>query len=56
MAQRLYFISKPSDHVLIVEKNIEFTFFAGLSKFQKQKSIDSMIYTIRAVESGGGIF
>ena len=55
VAQRLYFIAKPSDHGLIVEKNIEFTFFAGQSKFQKQKSIDSMIYAIRAVESGGNI-
>ncbi len=55
MAQRLYFIAKPSYQGLIIEKTIEFTFFAGQSKSQKQKSMDSMISAIRAVESGGRI-
>ena len=55
VAQRLYFISKPSYQGLIIEKIIEFPYFAGQSKSQKQKSMDSMIHTIRAVESGGNI-
>lgn len=55
MAQRLYFVAKPSYQGLIIEKTIEFTYFAGQSKFQKQKSMDSMIYAIRAMESGGNI-
>lgn len=55
VAQRLYFVAKPSYQGLIIEKTIEFTYFAGQSQFQKQKSIDSMIYAIRAVESGGNI-
>lgn len=55
MAQRLYFISKPSYQGLIIEKTIEFSYFAGQSKMQKQKSMDSMIYAIRAAESGGRI-
>lgn len=55
LAQRLYFIAKPSYQGLIVEKTIEFPYFAGQSKFQKQKSMDSMLHAIRAVESGGNI-
>lgn len=55
MAERLYFIAKPSYQGLIIEKTIEFRYFAGQSKSQKQKSMDSMIYAIRAVESGGRI-
>lgn len=55
MAERLYFIAKPSYQGLIIEKTIEFTYFAGQSKSQKQKSMDSMIHSIRAVESGGNI-
>jgi len=55
VAERLYFIAKPSHQGLIIEKTIEFTNFAGQSKSQKQKSMDSMIYAIRAAESGGRV-
>lgn len=51
MAKRICFISKPSEHPIYNEVEVEFEYFTGFAVSQKQKSINSMHTNILRIDA-----